>query len=176
MPTSHETMAVLQMKSAEPDAGVAERLRHTSASPPVADIGPRIPCSFRNDLLAGNMRSAWPAACGLKFSPHHSLSPALCLLPVLWKCVFVSSYDDRVSEVTSAASIHVRPASNVPHKTVLKFGAGRVRQHGRGMDGHAAKATDRDALGRPPAETGLEVQRLGPVSKRSADPRWACSR
>ena len=63
-------------------------------------------------------------ALRFEFSPHHSLSPALCLLPVLWKCVFVSSYDDRVSEVTSAASIHVRPAWNVPHKTVLKLGAG----------------------------------------------------
>jgi len=125
MPTNHEMIAVLrQLRSARPDAGVAERLGQMSANAIVADIRAAYPVLFQERFIGRKHEVGVARALRFEFSARDSLSPALCLLPVLWKCVFVSSYDDVVSEVTSTASIHVRPAWNTPHKTVLKLGRG----------------------------------------------------
>jgi hypothetical protein len=125
MSTIHETIDVLrQLRSGEPDAAVADRLVHMSASALVADIRKAYPVLFQERAIGRKREIGAARALRFEFCRAASVSPALCLVPVLWKCVFVSSYDDVVSEVTSAVGIRVRPAWNMPHKTVLRLGPG----------------------------------------------------
>jgi hypothetical protein len=44
--------------------------------------------------------------------------------PVLSKCLFVSSYEDTISEITAAASIRVWPRGGTTKEVILKMGRG----------------------------------------------------
>ncbi len=44
--------------------------------------------------------------------------------PVLWRCVFVSGYDDTVSEITQVASINLWPADTARTELTLRTGRG----------------------------------------------------
>lgn len=128
MPISDEMVTVLrQLRAGKADVAIAERLGQLSANELVADIRAAYPVLFQERFVGRKHEIGVARAVRFEFSAHKlrdSLLPGVCLLPVLWKCVFVSSYNDVLSEITSVASIHVRPVWNTPHSTLLKLGSG----------------------------------------------------
>lgn len=70
----------------------------------------------------------------------NSLIPAAHLLPVLQSCLFVSSYDNVISEITATASLHVRPEWS-SKDVALKMGRGFKLD--RTPDGWMIKSTKR---------------------------------
>jgi hypothetical protein len=52
-----------------------------------------------------------------------ALFPSLDLLPLLRQCVFLSSYDDVISEITATATIRIGPASTTG-ELIVKLGRG----------------------------------------------------
>ncbi len=53
-----------------------------------------------------------------------SLFTGACLLPVLRRCVLISSYDDAVGEITLTRRIRVKPNGNKGNFLTLSFGSG----------------------------------------------------
>jgi hypothetical protein len=125
MPTSLQMSDVLnRLRSGSLDAAIAATLEHTSAEEFIAGLAETYPVLFQERRIGRKrevgMARAVRFEC-LEHKPSKSFFPVWHLVPVLWKCVFVSAYDDAVSEVTIATSVHVRPAWTAADEAVLKL-------------------------------------------------------
>ncbi len=128
MSTGYETTAVLkQLRSNALDPAVVEHLISTPAGAFIADIRDAYPLLFQERTIGRKHEVGLARGVRYELSPHgldDSLFSPVFLLPVLWKCVLVSSYDDVLSEITATASIRVRPVWEIPNTTVVKLGRG----------------------------------------------------
>ena len=143
MSTGHQATSMLrQLGSNNLDAAAVEHLVHTPASAFIADLRRAYPLLFLKRTVSRKRELGLARGIQYELSTHKlqdSLFSPVCLLPVLWKCVIVSSYDDVISEVTATASIRVRPVWDAPNTTVVKLGAGQNSTIPR-MDGRSGRS------------------------------------
>jgi len=67
--------------------------------------------------------------------------PRVYLLPILWRCLFVSSYEDSISEITKVSSIRVATRGGASGDVILKMG--RSHKLDRTPDGWVLKSLKR---------------------------------
>jgi len=117
-----------RLRSGNLDAESTAILEHVSADEFIAGLGETYPVLFQERHIGRKhevgMARAVRFEC-FEHKPSNSSFPVWHLVPVLWKCVFVSAYDNAISEVTTARSVHVRPAWTAADEAVLKLGSGR---------------------------------------------------
>jgi len=117
-----------RLRSGNLDAESVAILEHVSAEEFIAGLGETYPVLFQERLI-GRKREVGMARA-VRFEcferqPSKSCFPVWHLVPILWKCVFVSAYDNAISEVTTARSVHVRPTRTAADEAVLKLASCR---------------------------------------------------
>jgi hypothetical protein len=147
MPTNLQISDVLKrLRSGERDAGFEAVLEQMSPEEFIAQIRESYPVLFQERHIGRKHEVGMAQAVRFEFSSHQpsdSLFPVVQLAPILWRCVFVSSYDNSISEVTVTKSIRARPAWRVANEAVLKLGSGFKLD--KGPDGWTLKSVERRA-------------------------------
>jgi hypothetical protein len=147
MPASHQIDDVLhQLRSGSLDAESMVFLEQIPADELVSDLQEAYPVLFQERSIGRKHEVGMARALRFEFSSHQSpdsLFPVVHLVPILWKCVFVSSYDNAISEITTTVSIRIRPAWIVANETVVKLASGFKLD--KTPDGWRAKSVERRA-------------------------------
>jgi hypothetical protein len=116
-----------QLRSATLDVANVAPLEQLSSSEFIADLRNHYPIVFQ-ERVAGKKHEVGMAR-SLKFEVAFrklpdSLFQQVSLLPVLKQCLFVSSYEGSISEITIANGIRVRPMEGAPGQILMKLGRG----------------------------------------------------
>ena len=164
MPASHQKIGDLlcQLRCGSFDAENAGFLEQMSADELVSDLQETHPVLFQERSIGRKHEVGMARALRFEFSSRQSrdsLFPAVHLVPILWRCVFVSSYGNAISEITMTASVRVRPAWGVANEAVLKLGSGfKLDKTPDGWVGEVGRTTNGYPLRRILAEKGLEIR------------------
>jgi hypothetical protein len=116
-----------QLRSGRLDIVNATPLEQITASGLISDLRTLYPVLFQERRIGKKRETGMARSLRFELAvrkTHDSLFPNVSLLPILWRCLFVSAYEDSVSELTMAASIRVRPQREASRDLVLKMGRG----------------------------------------------------
>jgi hypothetical protein len=116
-----------QLRSGTLDAAATNALERLSAANLVAELRTAYPVVFQERQVGRKYEVGLARVLQFEVvarTTHGSRFPSVIMLPVLRRCVFVSAYDDRVTELTLAGGVHVVPGRETTGKVVLKTGAG----------------------------------------------------
>lgn len=129
MSTTFEISDLLtRLRAGNLDTDTTAILHHLSADEFIAGLSETYPVLFQERRIGRKREVGMARAVRFEFAGHqpsNSFFPAVHLVPILWKCVFVSAYDNAVSEVTTVNSIHIRPAWTAANEAVLRMGTSR---------------------------------------------------
>jgi hypothetical protein len=135
-----------RLRSGNPDAESIAVLDHLSADEFIAGLGEAYPIVFLERRIGRKheigMARAVRFEC-IERKPSKSSFPLWQLVPVLCKCVFASAYDNVIGEITTAASLHVRPAWTASNEAMLRLG--HCRKIDKTPDGWTVKSIKHQA-------------------------------
>jgi DNA-binding transcriptional LysR family regulator len=115
-----------ELGSGKLSAATAEFLAGVPLDDLVSDLRTSYPVLFQERSISRKREVGVARSIRLELAAHQlATSPfqAIHLLPVLWRCVLVSSYDNVISELTAISSITVRP-SRTTGEVILRMGRG----------------------------------------------------
>jgi hypothetical protein len=116
-----------QLRLGKLNVASATLLEPYSASGLILDLGGRYPILFQERRFGKKHEVGMARSLRFEFAVRksgESLFPQVSLLPILWRCLFVSSYEDSISELTMATGIRVWPHAEASKDLVLKMGRG----------------------------------------------------
>jgi hypothetical protein len=135
-----------QLRSGQWDPANATLLEPLSASEFTTDLRSLYPVMFQERSVGRKHEIGLARSLRFEFAVRKhpgSLFTPPCLLPVLWRCLFVSSYEESISEITITSTVRVSPASGT-RDVILKMGRGYKLD--RTPDGWALKPLERRAV------------------------------
>ncbi len=109
------------------DAASAKFLAGTPLGDLVLNLFHSFPVLFQERVVGRKREVGMARSLLFRLAPHRSTGPrfqSMEFYPVLWRCVFVSGYDDTVSEIAQVASINLWPADTAQTKLTLRTGRG----------------------------------------------------
>jgi hypothetical protein len=130
------------------DVANASLLERLSASELISDLRKTYPVAFQERTVGRKHEVGIARRLRFEFAVSRlpdSSFPRVFLLPVLWKCLFVSCYDDSISEITIAAGIRLRPEEPGASREVV-LTTGRGFKLDRTPDGWDIKPLQRRAV------------------------------
>src|SRR5262245_30036482 len=118
-----------QLRSGTLDvASASAQLEPLSASELSSDLRSYYPILFQERSIGRKQEFGMARALRFELAVRKlpdSLFPHVSLNPILWRCLFISSYEDSISELTTIASIRVWPPEGASRELVLKMGSGQ---------------------------------------------------
>jgi hypothetical protein len=146
MLTTQVTDLLRQLRSGRLDTADATVLEQIPSDELISDLRALYPVLFQERVVARKHEIGMAHSVQFEVAARRvlkSLFPAAHLLPILRNCLFLSSYDNAIGEITTTASLHIRPdwATN---NVVLKMGRGFKLD--RTPDGWAIKKLKRRAI------------------------------
>jgi hypothetical protein len=135
------------LRSGKLDVASVAPLEQLVASGLIADLRSLYPVMFQERVIGRKHEVGMARSLQFEFAIRKqpdSHFPQVLLLPVLRKCLFVSSYDDAISEVTTTASILVGQKIGATKEVVLKMERGYKLD--RTPDGWALKPLRKRAV------------------------------
>ena len=143
-----ETRELLRrLRSGRMDVADTDALEKLPANVLVEDIKNFYNILFQERQVRNKHEVSLARSLKVEFSVRrhpNSLFAPIYLHPVLSKCLFVSSYEDTISEITMAASIHVLPRGGEAKEVILKLGRGHKLD--RTPDGWMIKPLERRSV------------------------------
>ena len=124
MLTSETKDLLHQLRSGRLDPASVGILAQVPAHEFLSDLRQIYPVVFQERSIGRKREIGLARTVRLEAKLADSLFPAVQLLPVLRRCLFVSSYDDSISEITATASVHMSPKWDLPHEVVVRIGRG----------------------------------------------------
>jgi hypothetical protein len=116
-----------QLRSGNLDISSLSGLERLSARDFVSDLSALYPLMIQERHIGTRYEVGLARSRKIELAVHrnpNTLFASVSLDPVLSKCLFVSSYDDSISEITIAASLHLHPRGGTSKHVVLKMGKG----------------------------------------------------
>ncbi len=113
----------------------------------IPEIRTLYPVLFQERAVGRKLEVGMACSVQLEIAAHRlpkSLVPAAYLLPVLRRCLFVSSYGDSITEITATSSLHVRPVWGADNEVQLRMSRGFKLD--RTPDGWAIRPLQRRAV------------------------------
>src|SRR5438270_9491023 len=101
MPTFQTKDLLHQLRSGQWDPANASLLEQLSAGPFIANLRNRYPVLFQERRVGRKHEVGLARSLRFEFAVRPlpgSLFTPPCLLPILWRCLFVSAYEDSISE------------------------------------------------------------------------------
>jgi hypothetical protein len=127
MLTKQMMSLVRQVRSGEWDQAQITTVEHLSATEFVKELRSKYLIIFQERRVGHKSETGLARSVSLELVrrqlPHSQLS-LFFFMPVLRQCLFVSSYDDRITEVTTVASIQVIPGGGDSLDVTLRMGLG----------------------------------------------------
>jgi hypothetical protein len=147
MITTETEELLRQLRSGNLDTTNLSGLESHSASELIFDLKSRYSLLFQERHIGrkcevGLARSR-RVELDIRRTPN-TLFASASLQPVLSRCLFLSSYDDAISEITIIASLHLHPKSGSDNQVILKMGKGFKLD--RTPDGWTLKALQRRSV------------------------------
>lgn len=143
-----ETKELLRrLRSGKMDVADTGALEKLSANYFIEDIKNFYNILFQERQVGNKQEVGLARSLKVEFSVRglpNSLFAPVSPHPVLSKCLFVSSYEDSISEITVAASIHVLPRGGEAKEVILKLGRGHKLD--RTPDGWMIKPLERRSV------------------------------
>lgn len=137
-----------KLRSGTLDVGAATLLEQLTASGLISDLRGSYPVIFQQRDVGKKHEVGMAHSLRFKLAVRKlddSLFRQVFLFPVLCKCLFVSAYEDAISEITVAASIHIEPKGEGSTKAlILKTRQGHKLD--KSSDGWVLKPLQRRAV------------------------------
>ena len=127
MQTKQIMSLVRQVRSGESDQALISTLEHLSAAEFIRELRSSYLVLFQERRVGHKYEIGLARSVSLELARRRLPNSHLSLfffMPVLRQCMFVSSYDDRITEVTTVASIQVIPAGGDSVEITLRMGLG----------------------------------------------------
>jgi hypothetical protein len=118
---------VRQVRSGELDQAQISTVEHLSATEFVQELRSKYLVLFQERRVGHKYEIGLARSVSLELARRQLPNSHLSLfffMPVLRQCMFVSSYDDRITEVTTVASIQVIPGGGDSVEITLRMGLG----------------------------------------------------
>ena len=116
-----------QLRSGKLDVANATSLEQFSSSDFASDLREVYPLVFQERRIQNKHEIGMARSISLETAIHqvrNSRFSLIGLFPTLSKCIFISSYDDSIGEITAISSIQVVPKGGPTLDVTLKLGVG----------------------------------------------------
>ena len=127
MPADSMNDLLRDLRRGKLDVANSKFIAGTSLSDLVSSLLGSFPVLFQERTVGRKREVGMARSLLFRLAPHQSSGSrfqSMELCPFLWRCVFVSGYDDGVSEITQIASINLRPAGTARVELTLRMGHG----------------------------------------------------
>ena len=127
MPAGQINGLLRDLRLGKLDAASAEFLAGTPLGGLVSNLLDSFPVLFQERVVGRKREVSVARSLLFRLAAHRSPGSrfqSMEFCPVLWRCVFVSGYDDTVSEITQIGSISLRPADSARTELTLRTGRG----------------------------------------------------
>lgn len=123
MPAGQMNGLLRELRLGKLEAANAEFLAGKPLGDLVSDLLHSFPVLFQERSVGRKREVGMARSLLFRLAAHRSPGSrfqSMEFCPVLWRCVFVSGYDDVVSEITQIASINLRPADTARTELTLR--------------------------------------------------------
>ena len=127
MQTKQIMSLVRQVRSGESDQALISTVEHLSAAEFIRELRSKYLVLFQERRVGRKYEIGLARSLSLELArrrPPNSRLSLFFFMPVLRQCLFVSSYDDHITEITTVASIRVVPGGGDSLDVALRMELG----------------------------------------------------